>query len=59
MNRHWRRACLVRIRDNWNSDPHIELREAWERDQCRYAISDELAQALEQELAEFMAEEFA
>ncbi len=59
MTRHWRRACMVRIPDNRDSNVHAELREAWERDQSRYAISDELAQALEQELSEFLAEEFA
>ncbi len=52
------RAYWRRIPDR-DTKPHLELLEAWERDQCRYAISDELARALEQELAEFMAEEFA
>ena len=46
---YWRRAHPVRIPDKVNTPPHVEMFEAYQRDQINREVAEDLARELDRE----------
>ncbi|WP_156394431.1 hypothetical protein [Mesorhizobium sp. Root172] len=49
---YWRRAHPVRIPDKVNTPPHVEMFEAYQRDQINREAAEDLARELDRDLRE-------